>query len=535
MRVHLRLLKVGSMTESLGVYVPAMMVQKALGLARVLIFAHLVTQAEYGLWGMAVMIFLVAAPVATLGANHGLVRYVALYEARRQLRAFCRRVQGRCVIVALAATVVAMAASRWITDWVIVSGGAGADAAFTYRYQLYVCLAALANVLAGALYHDMLSFMFGMRAYRLASAAELTFSVTFTIFGVAAVAFWPSALTLLGAHFLAQVIVLTAGTVALQAALARAEGYKPTGGEWAPGEADAGAGEAAVPPSEALGRVEGTGLDGAFSRVLRFGFVAMIGNILWLIAQHVSFWLTNYYQGKATAGVFSAMLQLSQGVLLISNSAFAVVFAHTARRYEGPDRAKAMTLMETAYKAMTVVMMALTATIYVSAPLWVRALPAEYHVGVMLVGGMLMFFQSVSNLSLLTTVARLRERPIVIAMAALAGGAVNVALALWWMPRWDYAPAGAAWAAGVGMLAGGTGVAIGYFLLAGVRLRAATYALMACPLLLLLPAWAAAAAWAAAIVAALATPVLFNAHEKRLLAHVVRRYAALLGRGLPWR
>ena len=34
-----RLLKVGSMTEALGVYVPAMILQKALGLGRVLVLA----------------------------------------------------------------------------------------------------------------------------------------------------------------------------------------------------------------------------------------------------------------------------------------------------------------------------------------------------------------------------------------------------------------------------------------------------------------------------------------------------------------
>jgi len=533
-RVHLRLLKVGSMAESLGIFVPAMVLQKALGLARVLLFAHLVSQAEYGLWGMGLMIFLVASPVATLGANHGLTRYVSLYEARGQLAAFYRRVQGRCVVAALAATAVGMAASKWITDLVIVSGSGASAAIFTYRHQLYVCLAALANVLVGALYHDMLSFMFGMRAYRLASAAELAFSVVFTIFGLAAVAIQPSAVALLVAHFAAQAIVLAAGVAALQAALKYAEGYQSPRADWQPTEADAAAGEAAVPPSGAVSRVPVEALDSAFTRVLRFGFVAMIGNIMWLAAQSVSLYLTNRRCGKEDAAIFSALLQLSQAVLIVSNSAFAVVFAHTARRWEGPSRPAAMALLETAYKALTIAMMALTIAVFAAAPLWVKLLRAEYHIGLTLLGGMLMSFQAVSNLSLLTAVVRLRERPIVIALCALAGGAANVALALWWMPRFAYAPAGAAWASGAGMLVGGTAVAIGYFVVAGVRLRPATYVLMACPVLLVLPAWAAAAVWAAVIVAARVTPLLFDSHEKRTLAHVASRYAMRLRRALPW-
>ncbi len=523
MHVPARLLKVGSMAESLGVYVPAMILQKGLGLGRVLLFAHLMTRAEYGMWGVGLMIFLVASPVATLGANHGLIRYVSLYEARGHLAAFYRRVQGRCVIAALAATAVGVATSKWITDLVIVSGAVSAVGTFTYRYQLHVCLAALANVLAGALYYDMLSFMFGMRAYRLAAAAEIAFSVIFTIFGVAGLALWPTALTLLGGHLLAQGVVLVVGVLMLQAALERAEGFRTAEKDWQPAEASAAAGEAAIPPADALGHIEGEDLDRAFSRLLRFGFVAMIGNILWLVAQHVSFYLTNRRCGKEEAAVFSAFLQLSQVVLMVSNSAFAVVFAHAARHWEASSRREAMATLETAYKTITVAMMTLTILIYATGGLWVRVLRPEYRVGLELLGGLLMFFQVVSNLSLLTIVARLREWPIVIALAALAGGAANVVLALRWEGRFAYAPAGAAWAAGVGMMAGGMAVTLAYFLIADVRLHLGTYLLMACPLLLLLPGWAMGAVWALAVVGALATPLFFNPQEKRELFHAARR------------
>ena len=85
-----------------------------------------------------------------------------------------------------------------------------------------------------------------------------------------------------------------------------------------------------------------------------------------------------------------------------------------------------MGTLETAYKAVTIAMMAMTIMILAPARCGWPCCPAKYHQGLVLLGGLLMFFQAVSNLSLLTTVARLRERPIVIALAALAGGVANV-------------------------------------------------------------------------------------------------------------
>ena len=90
-----RLLKVGSIAESMGVYLPAMILQKAVGLLRVVLLVYLLSDApgEYGLWGIGVMVFTVAAPLLTLGASQGLIRYVSFYEARQRLTEFYRRVR----------------------------------------------------------------------------------------------------------------------------------------------------------------------------------------------------------------------------------------------------------------------------------------------------------------------------------------------------------------------------------------------------------------------------------------------------------
>ena len=88
-----RLLTVHSIADSVGFYVPAKMLQKALGFVRLLLLTYLIGRTQCGLWGLGMMLFTVAAPLLAVGANHGLTRYVVLYEARGMLREFYRRMR----------------------------------------------------------------------------------------------------------------------------------------------------------------------------------------------------------------------------------------------------------------------------------------------------------------------------------------------------------------------------------------------------------------------------------------------------------
>ena len=100
-----RLLKVGSMTDAMGVFVTAMLFQKGLGLARVFLFLYLMKEAraQYGLWGVGMMVFTVAGRFMSLGVNQGLARYVSYYEAGGLLEAFYRRLR-RCAAILILIT-----------------------------------------------------------------------------------------------------------------------------------------------------------------------------------------------------------------------------------------------------------------------------------------------------------------------------------------------------------------------------------------------------------------------------------------------
>jgi len=495
---------VGSMADSMGVYVPAKVIQKLLGLGRLLVFMYLVAgKTQFALWTLGVAIFSVAAPLLTLGSPNALARYAALYEQRGELRRFCRN----ALLIVLGCTAVtaaiAFAASDLITLYVMLSGKtAGPDVSF--ELQRTVCYVALGNAVMLTLYLNLTAILYGLRTYRLVAAVELLFAVLFTAAGTTVLLVWPTGLAVLAAHMVCLAAATLAGAAGLWLGLDKiADSQEQTQGRPAEAGRSAGSPERAT-TANMLGRL------------LRFGLVALAANTLWGMASYASLWLTNRHLSKSDAGVFSAMLLIGQPVLFLADAAWAVVFSHVARRWESHDRSGAMFTLEAAYKAVTLSLMTLAVGMYVTAPLWIRVLPAGYRSGLPLLGGLLLYFQTVIHLALLTIVAKLHERPWVIAVAAAAAIGGNLSLGLTWVPTWGME--GASWAAGVGCLGGSLAVSAIYLLGSRARLTAGSWIVLAVPALLLLPAWAAAAAWAGLLAAALTTRLVLTPREKTLLA-----------------
>jgi len=277
--------------------------------------------------------------------------------------------------------------------------------------------------------------------------------------------------------------------------------------------------------------------EGFFRRVWRFNLIALAASLSWRAVAYVSFLLTNRSYGKADNAEFYAFLLLGQLVVYVADAAWTVIFAHVARLWESGRKGMAVFNLETAYKAVAAAVMTVTIVVYATSPLWVKILPAEYRAGVALLGGLLMFFQTIVHLAIMQIMAKLRERPVIISLAAAAGGAANVILALLWMPR--YGPVGAAWAAGVGVYLGAGAVTAVYFLAAHIRLHGSTWFFLAAPallLLLLLPWWwPAAAAWACVLGVAVLTPWLFSRRQKMMVLYALGNFAAMAKVILPWR
>ena len=503
-----RLLKASPVSEALGVYVPAMLLQKAVGLGRLVLLAYLLSRVphEYGMWGIGVMVATLAAPVLTVGIAHGLRRYASQHLARGQLRVFYRRVRWFVPLACVLAAGAALACSGPLTRWVVVSKARAARVDLPYGEQLTLCMAALANAAAMSLYQLVEGFISGLRAYRLLSVVEVGFGVLFTVIAAVVAAYCPTGLAVLWAHLAATLAAAAAGGVGLHALVRRMS-----------------AREAQAARPERWRAMLG--------RLVRFGLGAMAAALCLAAAEFVSLYMVNRWEGKAAAGIYALFAQLSKPMFLMACAVWTVILTHSAARWEAGDRREALGGLETGYRLVAAGTMTLTVAALAAAPLWLGLLPSSFRGGVALLGGLLMFFQSLTHLAVMNIVARLHERPGAVAAALLAGGAVNAVLAWRWMGPWGLA--GASWGAGVGMYAGGTGVAAAYLLITRTRLAPGTYVVLAAPALLALsipgPLWAPAAAWGVVLAAALATNRVFSAEDKRAMGRQWRRLAARFG------
>ncbi len=519
------LLKVGSLTESVNLYVPVVGLRQVIGLLRVLLFIHLITDIQYGLWGLAAMIFSIGATVMTLGSNEGLVRYVSRYKSRRKLKEFYRRAVRWVPLVLLATAAIAFMFYETITRFIIVSR---ADEQISFEYERLVCIAALANAVVLAVYYNMQGFLLGLRAYRMASVLEMVFAVLFTAAGAGAVIIWSgheAALALLIAHLASLVIPLAAGMWAVNSAV------KHVQNEDAAGEASAVLMEPETEMIDPSGAIPAetdrfpqtdTAEQIAISAVFRFGVISMAAHLTWLGARYVGLFLINKQYGKAEGANFFAYLLIANLIVVLANAARSVIFTYVAQRWEDDRRQQAVETLQTTYKAVAVATMSLAAIVYVSAPLWTLVLPQAYRGGKELLGGLLMFYQVGVSLALLNIIARLRERPSVIIIPPAIGIVLNVLLALWWMP--DQGAVGAARAVGVGIYVASAAVMFAYFHLAKIRMHVSSYAVFLMPVIFLLHPWAATAIWAVLILAATATPWIFSSREKRLILAAAGRF-----------
>ncbi len=503
----------------MSVYLPSMVLQKALGMARVVLFTYLVSKGEMGIWGTGVMMFILGGAVVTLGTHHGMGRYVSLYESRGQLKDFFRRVWLLVFLIVLLVTAVGFLFSGQILKSILLPKLAGQLEA---GYQWRICFAVLANVGLMGLHLNMISFMYGLRVYRLVSLVEIAFSIVFTGIGLGMVYFDATALMILYAHFIALFLTFLVGMILLWAAVRRISDDSELISQISCGDLEMlteAATESVVSTmpvgeSETLeepGEARGLGM----MKFLQFGFVGMVGALIWLGAGYVSYFMILRQLGEDSAGVFHVIMRLAQPLLFLATAAWAVIFSHVAKRWESNDRDGAIYTLETSFKAITLMVMTLTILLYVTAPVWIRILQVEYRPGYFCLPGLLTFFMAVSNLTILGIPAKLHERPVVIAIAGLTGGGLNALLAMLWMPTQGIV--GAAVAAGVGMYFGGGIVMLVYLLASKTRLHDSTYFLLATPALLLLPSYIAGPVWGAILPLCIFSPWFFDTTQKRLL------------------
>ena len=95
-----------SVVTSIGASAAVSVVSRLIGLVRGIALAWLIPQAQFGLFGVALLIVNVLLPLCSAGLYEGIGRYVPLHESAGTLRAFVIRSSLVVVVVALVATAV---------------------------------------------------------------------------------------------------------------------------------------------------------------------------------------------------------------------------------------------------------------------------------------------------------------------------------------------------------------------------------------------------------------------------------------------
>ena len=509
--------KVESMGRSFSAYAPAVVVHKLLDYARVLLLTWFVGKAEFGIWALGSMVFIMASTVSTLGTSQSIARYVSFYQARGQLVRFFRRAALGVCLVGLAVVALGVLGAGGIAELLAVTKPLDEPLIFDVRFQ--IVMLGLLNGLLLALYNNLHSCIRAMRTFHLLAALEVGFSLVFTAAALGAAAAGGGGISILWAHAGSLAGALLVGGVAAYRCL----GYvttAPRQGEEAIGEEGAVVPEGEHPaPGE---QAQAVGADGTpiLYRLLRFGFVAMLATLAWQAGNFLSRWMTNRFHGPAEAGVYSALQTFCQPAWILSGIIWGLVFSHLASHWESNKRWATVRMANVTFKAVVLVLMTGTVLVLATGRWWQLLLAEGYRrEDLRLLAGLLMFYQCSANLGLATMVAKLRERPIVIVGIFAVGVAVNAVLGWLWIPTGG--ALAAAQAAGIGML---TAVALGtvYLLAAGFRVHPAAHVLALSPALLLAPMPYAAAAWGVVLVAAAATPLIFTAREKLMLIRYVR-------------
>lgn len=352
-----RLFRSRGTADALGIYLPAAVAYRSLGLVRGVILAWLIVPAEYGLLQMALVTVNVLMPLAGLGLNEAVARYVPQYEARGELRAFLRRAW----LFAMATTAVlcglTFAAAGPLTRLILGSAEA-ATADGSQRVELTRW--AVACVLVLIAYMFLLAAIKGLRMFLAVSLLELAGGVGFTALAVVLAACgWRSADAVLVAFVAVYMLVTAAVGLLLIRHLGRSIGQD--------------------------GPLEGASRSDVPRQMVQFGMWLALAAVLWQIMQHYPMWYLQRTQGPQATAVFAGVRLIAQAILIAAVSVVMVVQATVTRAWEAEGPAAADRKLGLAFKTTGIVMLAGCGALVFAAPIVMRLFPADYGSGVGLV------------------------------------------------------------------------------------------------------------------------------------------------------
>jgi O-antigen/teichoic acid export membrane protein len=392
-----------SVAASVGVVALATGTSRVLGLARGVALAWLIPQAQFGLFGIALLVVNVLLPLCSTGLYEGVARYTPRHEAGGTLGRFIIRSGLFATIAALAAAAVLWALADFVGPALFSTAGAasgqglaepveGADAALM-RASL-ICAVGLTA------YHTLLGYLRGLQMFRAVATAELTVACVFTGMAVAAALYGHTsarALVITYAMSCAAVVLLLAPFL-----IRRAGGL-------------AGQSVAVSPPPP--------------RGLWTFSVWAAGTALLWHALAYYPMWYLLKVSDGQTVALFHAVRLVTQFVQVGAVVLTAVVAADINRRWEHQAREAIAPRLELLTKACLIVLLAGAAALSLARPIVMYVFPSRFAAGVSAYDPLVLFFWGVGVVGLVAIRLNVLERPRWVFCAWLVGAAVNVAAA----------------------------------------------------------------------------------------------------------
>ena len=397
-----KLFQADSIATAVGATAAANAAARFLGLIRGVALAWLITQDQFGLLGIALLVVNVLLPVCSAGIFEAAARYAPIHEAAGTLRRFTLRCFGLVSIIAVGST----GLLGWFIEPVgsILFSVATTDAETgggESRSRSYLAAATLLCVVVLSLYHTLLGLLRGLRMFRAVSFAEFFVGALFTLLAVGGAALgFTSAPALVVTYALATAIVTLVFAPRLVLRIS-----KPAVAE-------------SVSPESGVKRSD--------RRLLTFGIWAAAAAMLWQAMFYYPMWYLLKVSNAETVGAFHGTRLVAQVIHLAAAMLVAIVSANITRLWEQAGRRIATQRLDTMTKAAILGFAGGAVLLSSARPIVMRMFPSTYATGGGAYDPLVLFFLLVGVTGLITVRLHLLEKPRLTCLAWLAGATVNV-------------------------------------------------------------------------------------------------------------
>ena len=366
-----RLYRSGTVTESLGFYLPAAVFYRALGLARGVLLAWLISKQEYGTFQIVLLAVGILVPLCAAGLSEALARYVPQYESRHSLRAFLARAVPFALLLGTALSTLVFLLAGPISRLLFAMFGHGEPVADPSGNRVPLMHLTTITVLVLVAFILVLAIVRGLRMFLAVSLMELVSSVLFTLLAVAAaVAGHRSADAVMICYAAGYFATLAAFGLPLWMLLRRSP-------------------DQVAPLGEEETRFGGAPL---FGRMLSYSLWSAVAAVAWQLVQYYPMWFLQKVHGPEVVAVCGGVHLVSQAVLIAATSVIMVIQPTVTRTWETLGREPANRQLVLAHKVSSLATLLLCAVLDLGAPWLIRLFPAGYASGREIIPLSLTFF-----------------------------------------------------------------------------------------------------------------------------------------------